>query len=72
MENYIKLSIRDTFVVIKFTLDSTQFMFFLFFFSSFFSILITAIWINEMGIDVDNRKISATFKDAKIIIEKSE
>lgn len=30
-ENYIKLEIRDTIVVIKFTLDSTQFMFFLFF-----------------------------------------
>ena len=37
-ENYIKLEIRDTIVVIKFTLDSTQFMFFLFFLISFLSL----------------------------------
>ncbi len=35
-------------------------------------ISLPATWIKEMGIDTDNRKVSVTFKDGKIIIEKSE
>lgn len=33
-------------------------------------ISLPATWINEMGIDKENRKVSVTFKDGKIIIEK--
>lgn len=29
-------------------------------------------WINEMGIDKENRKVSVTFKDGKIVIEKDK
>lgn len=35
-------------------------------------ISLPATWINEMGIDKENRKVSVTFKDGKIIIEKAE
>ena len=31
-------------------------------------ISLPATWINEMGIDKENRKVSVTFKDGKIII----
>ncbi len=33
-------------------------------------ISLPATWINEMGIDKENRKVSVTLKDGKIIIEK--
>lgn len=35
-------------------------------------ISLPATWINEMGIDKENRKVSVTFKDGQIVIEKSE
>lgn len=35
-------------------------------------ISLPATWINEMGIDKENRKVSVTFKDGQIIIEKAE
>ena len=35
-------------------------------------ISLPANWIKEMGIDKENRKVSVTLKDGKIIIEKSE
>ncbi|MCR1822014.1 AbrB/MazE/SpoVT family DNA-binding domain-containing protein [Terrisporobacter muris] len=33
-------------------------------------ISLPATWIKEMGIDTDNRKVSVTFKDGQIVIEK--
>lgn len=33
-------------------------------------ISLPATWINEMGIDKENRKVSVTFKDGQIVIEK--
>lgn len=33
-------------------------------------ISLPAKWIKEMGIDTENRKVIASFKDGKIIIEK--
>lgn len=35
-------------------------------------ISLPATWINEMGIDKENRKVSVAFKDGQIIIEKAE
>ena len=35
-------------------------------------ISLPANWIKEMGIDTDDRKVSVTFKDGKITIEKAE
>ncbi|MCC3870400.1 AbrB/MazE/SpoVT family DNA-binding domain-containing protein [Terrisporobacter mayombei] len=29
-------------------------------------------WVKELGIDAENRKVSVTFKDDKIIIEKAK
>ncbi|MPL91658.1 hypothetical protein SDC9_37734 [bioreactor metagenome] len=35
-------------------------------------ISLPATWIKEMGIDVENKKVLVTFKDGKIVIEKTE
>lgn len=35
-------------------------------------ISLPAKWIKEMGIDTENRKVIASFKDGKIIIEKEK